>query len=109
MTADTDLDIVGTITINGRECRYRVGWESGDVFKVDDGYDGPTVTIEIAGESDGADILRALRAHGVILKALREAEACMSIVEPRSDKAEYLRILGVVRAAIASAEGRDNG
>lgn len=32
--------------------------------------------------------------------ALDEAEACMSIVEPRSDKAEYVRILGVVRAAL---------
>ena len=32
--------------------------------------------------------------------ALNQAEACMSIVEPRSDKAEYLRILGVVRAAL---------
>jgi len=39
-----------------------------------------------------------------MLDALRQAEACMSIVEPRSDKAEYLRILGVVRAAIAKAE-----
>jgi hypothetical protein len=34
--------------------------------------------------------------------ALAQAEACMSIVEPRSDKAEYLRILGVVRAALAA-------
>lgn len=42
------------------------------------------------------------------LDALRQAEACMSIVEPRSDKAEYLRILGVVRKAIARAEGRSS-
>jgi hypothetical protein len=34
------------------------------------------------------------------LEALTQAEAVMSIVEPRSDKAEYLRILGVVRAAL---------
>lgn len=33
-------------------------------------------------------------------EALDAAEACMSIVEPRSDKAEYLRTLGVVRAAL---------
>jgi hypothetical protein len=37
-------------------------------------------------------------------KALDEVEACMSIVEPRSDKAEYLRILGVVRAALADGK-----
>ena len=38
--------------------------------------------------------------------AATQAEACMSIVEPRSDKAEYLRILGVLRTAL---EGKDNG
>jgi len=32
--------------------------------------------------------------------ALDQAEAVISIVEPRSDKAEYLRVLGVVRAAL---------
>lgn len=35
-------------------------------------------------------------------EALDEVEACMSIVEPRSDKREYLRILDVVRAALSS-------
>ena len=35
-------------------------------------------------------------------EALAQAEACMTIVEPRSDKAEYLRILGVMRAVLAS-------
>ncbi|MGU3286420.1 hypothetical protein [Methylobacterium mesophilicum] len=52
------------------------------------------------GELQGrlaAALARAERAE----KALDEVEACMSIVEPRSDKAEYLRILGVVRAALA--------
>jgi hypothetical protein len=34
--------------------------------------------------------------------ALTQAEACMSIVEPRSDKAEYVRILGVIRAALSA-------
>ncbi|WP_286964651.1 hypothetical protein [Methylobacterium sp.] len=34
--------------------------------------------------------------------ALDQAEACLSIVAPRSDKAEYLRTLGVVRAALAA-------
>lgn len=33
-------------------------------------------------------------------EALNQAEAVFSIVEPRSDKAEYLRVLGVVRAAL---------
>lgn len=37
--------------------------------------------------------------------ALTEAEACMSIVEPRSDKAEYLRILGAIRTALSKARG----
>lgn len=36
-----------------------------------------------------------------LAEALDEAEACMSIVEPRSDKAEYLRILGVIRTTLA--------
>lgn len=45
-------------------------------------------------------LARAERAE----KALDEVEACMSIVEPRSDKAEYLRILGVVRAALADGK-----
>ena len=36
---------------------------------------------------------------------LQQAEACMSIVEPRSDKAEYLRILGVIRALIPTPPG----
>ena len=33
-------------------------------------------------------------------EALEQAEACMAIVEPRSDKAEYVRILGVIRTAL---------
>ena len=37
-------------------------------------------------------------------EALTQAEACMTIVEPRSDKAEYLRILGVVRAALEATK-----
>ena len=45
---------------------------------------------------------RLIAAAPTMLDALHQAEACMSIVEPRSDKAEYLRILGVVRAAIAA-------
>ena len=51
---------------------------------------------------DAAEEIGRLLAENARLKeALVEAEACMSIVEPRSDKAEYLRILGVVRAALA--------
>jgi Lar family restriction alleviation protein len=55
-----------------------------------------------------AEIYRAMTPPGWAAQArdaLTQAEACMSIVEPRSDKAEYLRILGVVRAALASAAG----
>jgi hypothetical protein len=50
----------------------------------------------------------ALRRAREMREALTQAEACMSIVEPRSDKAEYLRVLGVVRAALASQKP-DNG
>ncbi|MET3481501.1 hypothetical protein [Methylobacterium sp. 1973] len=55
-----------------------------------------------------AERIAELKAENARLRsALVEAEACMSIVAPRSDKAEYLRILGVVRAALAptQAEG----
>ncbi len=52
-------------------------------------------------ESDLAALPAEQRYVGVIKAALTQAEACMSIVEPRSDKAEYLRILGVVRDALA--------
>lgn len=38
-----------------------------------------------------------------LVEALEQAEACMSIVEPRSGKAEYLRILDVVRSALSRA------
>lgn len=34
--------------------------------------------------------------------ALDEAEACLSIVEPRSDRSEYMRTLGVIRTALAA-------
>jgi hypothetical protein len=49
---------------------------------------------------------RLIAAAPEMYEALEQAEACMSIVEPRSDKAEYLRILGVIRAVIGKAEGR---
>ncbi len=58
-----------------------------------------------------AEEMAELRANAVLisaapdmLDALVEAEACMSIVEPRSDTAEYLRVLGAVRNAIAKAK-----
>ena len=48
-----------------------------------------------------------LRAENDRLRgALDQAEAVLSIVEPRSDKAEYLRILGVVRAALEDSPAR---
>ena len=58
-----------------------------------------------------SDEEQAANAHAIsavpdMYEALEQAEACMSIVEPRSDKAEYLRILDVVRAALTKAKGR---
>lgn len=47
-----------------------------------------------------------------LVAALEQAEACMAIIQPRSDTAEYLRILGVVRATLprdAASEGERNG
>lgn len=38
---------------------------------------------------------------------LTQAEACMSIVMPRSDMAEYRRILGVIRAALSPQPKED--
>lgn len=46
---------------------------------------------------------RLIAAAPEMYEALKEAEACMSIVEPRSDAKEYSRILDVVRAALSKA------
>lgn len=43
-------------------------------------------------------------AAGAMYEALFEAEACVSIVQPRSDTAEYRRILDAARAALAKAK-----
>lgn len=48
---------------------------------------------------------RLIAAAPVLLTALVEAEAVLSIVEPRSHKAEYLSALATVRTAIAQASG----
>ncbi len=48
---------------------------------------------------------RLIAAAPVLLQVLREVESIMSIVEPRSDKAEYLTGVARVRAAIAKATG----
>lgn len=45
----------------------------------------------------------ALRKYAQQHDALKQAEAVMSIVQPRSDAAEYRRILGVVREALGEA------
>ena len=69
------------------------------------------VRLDIAQNAEAAERARrqayeeAKRQVGMMLAAMEQAEAIMSIVEPRSDKAEYLRILGVVREAIAVAKG----
>lgn len=44
-----------------------------------------------------------VRRYRLLLAAAGHAEAVMSIVEPRSDKKEYLETLGELRAAIAAA------
>ena len=59
--------------------------------------------LQMRTEDPGATLLALLTEAR---DALTEAEACMSIVEPRSDKAEYLRILGVVRAVLAKMGGK---
>ena len=51
-------------------------------------------------EEERKDLAAAEARSAALARALEEAEACMSIVEPRSDKAEYVRILGVVRDAL---------
>ena len=66
-----------------------------------DDEDGPFIAAARNAVPRLLDTIAADRAEIARLrKALDEAEACMSIVEPRSDKAEYLRILGVVRDAL---------
>lgn len=56
-------------------------------------------------EANAAFIVRACNAHDELLAACGNAEAVMSIVEPRSDKAEYLACLAQLRAAISKARG----
>lgn len=46
---------------------------------------------------------KAHRATAILLAAAIHAEAVMTIVEPRSDKKEYLETLHELRAAIAAA------
>jgi hypothetical protein len=48
---------------------------------------------------------RLIASAPTMAAVLREVEVIMSVVEPRSDKNEYLACLGHVRVAIAKAEG----
>jgi Mg2+ and Co2+ transporter CorA len=58
------------------------------------------------GKEDMREIIdRVQRDTAAMLAALEHVEAVLSIVEPRSDKAEYLATLAEVRAAIAEAKG----
>lgn len=74
-------------------------------FKSGDCFDDDTRTgfnfSAIMSESDA----RLVAAAPTMLAALVYAEAVLSIVEPRSDKAEYLRCLEQVRSALAKAKG----
>lgn len=102
MSEATGSDETGVIRFQGRDCRFRVGWDSGDVFMLDDDYDGPTVVIEIANEQDGSDILRALRAHGKLMAAARTLLAC----EQANDLVARLpTAFEKARQAIATATG----
>lgn len=60
-------------------------------------------------ETEQAQIARLIAAAPLLLDACIQAEACMSIVAPRSDTAEYMRILDVVRSALAAATQADAG
>ena len=67
----------------------------------------PTESREGPGTAGPDDELRRLRGvNAALLAALKNVEAIMSIVRPRSDTAEYLGGLAQARAAIALAEGR---
>lgn len=64
-------------------------------------------------EDDAKFIIEACNSHASnmaliaeLVEALDQAEACMSIVEPRSDTKEYVRILGVIRAALERAKSQ---
>lgn len=58
---------------------------------------------QLGREADARFIVRAVNAHDDLIAALDNAEAVMSIVEPRSDKAQYLDALEKIRAALAKA------
>jgi hypothetical protein len=57
-----------------------------------------------AHEANAAFIVKAVNLHDELVTALKNAEAVMSIVEPRSDKAKYLAELDGIRATLAKAE-----
>ena len=53
------------------------------------------------------EILRLDRRIAELEAALHAAETIMMIVEPRSDKAEYLATLKVIRAVLAASASSD--
>lgn len=102
MSEATGSDVIGTFRFAGRDCRYRVGWDSGEVFAPGDDYDGPTVVIEVANESDGGDILRALQSHRALVVAAKHLLAC----EHANDLVARLpTAFEKARAAVAKAAG----
>lgn len=65
MDISIDAGLIGTIsTPRHSAVRYQIGNEAGDVFGRDSGYDGPTLTVEIADMNDGLAMLRALAKGG---------------------------------------------
>lgn len=60
------------------------------------------------GEAVYQRIVRLSAEVEALRAALDAAEACLSIVEPRTDRAEYMRTLGVVRAALSRADKADS-
>lgn len=66
-----DTGIGGTIaTPKFRRARWFAGHESGDVFGRDCGYDGPTLTVEIANAADAREMLEAISMGDTVIDHL---------------------------------------
>lgn len=56
------------------------------------------------GDANAYLICYAVNAHDDLVAALREAEATMSLILPRKNRARYLATLETIRAALAMIE-----